>query len=59
MKSIKYAGVEQFATVPRTIDEFWSQVYSLMHEINTSVYVLLEEARSRDSLIFILMSCVL
>ncbi len=35
---------EQFATFPRTIDEFWSQVYSLMHEINTSVYVLLEEA---------------
>ncbi len=33
---------EQFAKYPRVIDRFWSQVHSLMHEINVSVYVLQE-----------------
>lgn len=33
----------QFASYPRVIDQFWSQVYSLMHEIKTSVYVLQEQ----------------
>lgn len=31
---------EQFAEFSGVIEMFWSQVYSLMHEINTSVYVL-------------------
>ena len=33
-----------FARFPRTIDMFWEQVFALMYEINTSVYVLREPA---------------
>ena len=35
---------EQFAEFSGVIDLFWSQVYSLMHEINTSVYVLEDQS---------------
>ena len=34
---------DQFVKFPGTIDMFWNQVYSLMHEINTSVYVLQDD----------------
>lgn len=34
---------DQFAKFPSTIDMFWNQIYSLVHEINTSVYVLQDD----------------
>ena len=43
------AACQQFGEFPRIIDEFWSQVYSLLHEINTSVYVLGEDEPTNDT----------